>query len=130
MMGVLVVPFRGLNLWIATAYLLLLNWYLLGLKMNLHTPIKQDSGTLKRCSRNFPMSTPITFIEEYPSPFPRGILLIKKTFFPFISLIFLTLVIKTFADNWLPTSFFPSYRFGVAVKGHSIVLKTYPSPRR
>ena len=29
-MGVLVVPFRGLNLWIGTAYLLLLNWYLLG----------------------------------------------------------------------------------------------------
>ena len=127
MMGVLVVPFRGLNLWIGTAYLLLLNWYLLGVEMNWHTPIKQDSGTW--CSRNFPMSTPITFIGEYP-PFHRGILLIKKTFFSFISLIFLTLVIKTFADNWLPTSFFPSYRFGVAVEGHSIVLETYPSPRR
>ena len=97
--------------------------------MNLHTPIKQDSGTFWRCSRNFPMGTPITFIGEYP-PFPRGILLIKKTFFSFISLIFLTLAIKTFADNWLPTSFFPSYCFEVAVKGHSIVLETYPGPRR
>ena len=27
-------------------------------------------------------------------------------------------------------SFFPSYRFGVAVKGTSIVLETYPRPKR
>ena len=44
-------------------------------------------------------------------------------------------VIHTFADepllaSNLSISFFPSYRFGVAVKGHSIVLETYPSPRR
>ena len=45
MMGVLVVPFKGLNLWIGTAYLLWLNWYLLGVEMNWHAPIKQDSGT-------------------------------------------------------------------------------------
>ena len=46
-------------------------------------------------------------------------------------------VIKTFADerllaNNLSISVFPSYRFGVhvAVKGNSIVLETYPRPRR
>ena len=44
-------------------------------------------------------------------------------------------VIHTFADepllaSNLSISFFPSYRFGVAVKGNSIVLKTYPSPTR
>ena len=44
-------------------------------------------------------------------------------------------VIKTFVDERLlgsnlGISFFPSYRFGVAVKGNSIVLETYPSPRR
>ena len=44
-------------------------------------------------------------------------------------------VIKTFADERLLAgnlgiSFFPSYRFGVAVKGNSIVLETYPSSRR
>ena len=43
-------------------------------------------------------------------------------------------VIKTFADERLlasnlSISFFPSYRFGVAVKGKSIVLETYPSPK-
>ena len=42
-------------------------------------------------------------------------------------------VIKTFVDERLlgsnlGISFFPSYRFGVAVKGNSIVLETYPSP--
>ena len=33
---------------------------------------------------------------------------------------------------WPATSvfFFPSHRFGVAVKGNPIVLETYPSPRR
>ena len=34
---------------------------------------------------------------------------------------------------WLATSvfhFFPSYCFGVAVKGNSIVFETYPRPRR
>jgi len=30
----------------------------------------------------------------------------------------------------LGISFFPSYRFGVAVKGNSIVFETYVSPRR
>ena len=30
----------------------------------------------------------------------------------------------------LGISFFPSHRFGVVVKGNSIVLETYPSPRR
>ena len=35
-------------------------------------------------------------------------------------------VIKTFAG----ISFFPIYRFGVAVKENSIVLETYPRPRR
>ena len=45
-------------------------------------------------------------------------------------------VIKTFADEHLLASnlgifkFFPSYRFGVAVKEKPIVLETYPSPRR
>ena len=44
-------------------------------------------------------------------------------------------VIKTFADERLLAgnlgiSFFPGYRFGVAVKGNSIVLETYPSSRR
>ena len=44
-------------------------------------------------------------------------------------------VIKTFADERLLAgnlgiSFFPSYRFGVAVKENSIVLETYPRPRR
>ena len=43
-------------------------------------------------------------------------------------------LIKTFADERrlasnLGISFFPSYCFGVAVKGNSIVLETYPSPR-
>ena len=43
--------------------------------------------------------------------------------------------IKTFADERLLASnlgisFFPSYRFGVAVKGNSFVLETYPRPRR
>ena len=42
---------------------------------------------------------------------------------------------KTFADERLLASnlgisFFPSYRFGVAVKENSIVLETYPRPRR
>ena len=35
--------------------------------------------------------------------------------------------------DWLATSgilFFPSYRFGVAVKGNSFVLETYPRPGR
>ena len=31
---------------------------------------------------------------------------------------------------WIGISFFPSYRYGVALKGNSIVLETYPSPRR
>ena len=40
-------------------------------------------------------------------------------------------VIKTFADERLLASnlgisFFPSYRFGVAVKGNSFVLETHP----
>ena len=44
-------------------------------------------------------------------------------------------VIKTLADERLLASnlgisSFPSYRFGVAVKGKSIVHETYPSPRR
>ena len=44
-------------------------------------------------------------------------------------------VIKAFADERLLASnlgisFFPSYRFGVAVKGKSNALETYPSPRR
>ena len=44
-------------------------------------------------------------------------------------------VIKTFADERLLAtnlgiSFFPSYHFGVAVKGNAIVLETYSSPRR
>ena len=44
-------------------------------------------------------------------------------------------VIKTFAverllASNLGISFFPSYRFGVAVKGNFSVLETYPSPRR
>ena len=44
-------------------------------------------------------------------------------------------VIKTFADERLLASnlgilFFPSYRFGVDVKKNSIVLETYPRPRR
>ena len=44
-------------------------------------------------------------------------------------------VIKAFADERLLASnlgilFFPSYRFGVAVNGNSIVLETYPKPRR
>ena len=44
-------------------------------------------------------------------------------------------VIKTFADERLLAgnlgiSFFPYYRFGVAVKGNSFVLETYPRPRR
>ena len=44
-------------------------------------------------------------------------------------------VIKTFADERLlasnlSISFSPSYHFGVAVKGESVVLETYPSPRR
>ena len=43
--------------------------------------------------------------------------------------------IKTFADERrlasnLGISFFPGYRFGVAVKGNSFVLETYPRPRR
>ena len=43
-------------------------------------------------------------------------------------------VIKTFAHERplasnLGISFFPTYRFGVAVKGNFIVLETYPSPR-
>ena len=46
--------------------LLLLNWQLLGVEMKLGQPIKQDSGTVQGCSRNFPTSTPITFIGEYP----------------------------------------------------------------
>ena len=44
-------------------------------------------------------------------------------------------VIKTFADERLLASnfgisFFPSYPFGVAVKGNSFVLEKYPRPRR
>ena len=44
-------------------------------------------------------------------------------------------VIKALADerllaNNLGISFFPSYCFGVAVKGNSIVFETYPRPRR
>ena len=44
-------------------------------------------------------------------------------------------VIKTFADERLLASnlgisFFPNYYFGVAVKGNSIVLETYPRLRR
>ena len=44
-------------------------------------------------------------------------------------------VIKAFADERLLASnlgilFFPSYCFGVAVNGNSIVLETYPRPRR
>ena len=44
-------------------------------------------------------------------------------------------VIKTFADESLLASnlgisCFPIYRFGVAVKGNSFVLETYPRPRR
>ena len=43
-------------------------------------------------------------------------------------------VIKTFADERLLASnlgisFFPSYRFEVAVKGNSIVLEIYQRPR-
>ena len=42
---------------------------------------------------------------------------------------------KTFADerllaSILGISFFPSYCFGVAVKGNSLVFETYPRPRR
>ena len=44
MMGVLVVPFRGLNLWIGTASVVVELVPPRG-GMNLHTPIKQDSGT-------------------------------------------------------------------------------------
>ena len=36
---------------------------------------------------------------------------------------------RLLASN-LGISFFPSYRFGVAVKGNSFVLETYPRPRR
>ena len=36
---------------------------------------------------------------------------------------------RLLASN-LGISFFPSYRFGVAVKENSIVLETYPRPRR
>ena len=36
---------------------------------------------------------------------------------------------RLLASN-LGISFFPSYRFGAAVKGKSIVLETYPSPRQ
>ena len=44
-------------------------------------------------------------------------------------------VIKTFVDERLLASnhgisFFPSYHFGVAVKGNSIVLETYSSRRQ
>ena len=28
--------------------------------------MRQNSGTLNECSQNFPMSTPVTFIGEYP----------------------------------------------------------------
>ena len=43
-------------------------------------------------------------------------------------------VIKAFAEERLLASnlgilFFPSYCFGVAVNGNSIVLETYPRPR-
>ena len=28
--------------------------------------MRQNSGTVNECSRNFPMSTPVTFIGDYP----------------------------------------------------------------
>ena len=129
MMGVLVVPFWGFKF---------VDLYRLFVVVELVPPRggnelahahKTRFGCLLGVFSKFSDEHPYHFYRGVP-PFPREILLIKKTCFSFISLIFLTLVIKTFADNWLPTSFFPSYRFGVAVKGHSIVLETYPSPRR
>ena len=30
------------------------------------TAMKQNSGTFNECSQNLPMSTPVTFIGEYP----------------------------------------------------------------
>ena len=53
----------------------------------------------------------------------------------FHSAIYVRSAIKTLADERLLASnlgisFFPSYCFGVAVKGNSIVFETYPRPRR
>ena len=117
-MGVLVVPFWGFKF---------VDLYRLFVVVELVPPRggnelarahKTRFGCLLGVFSKFSDKHPCHFYRGVP-PFPREILLIKKTFFSFISLIFLTLVIKTFADNWLPTSFFPSYRFGVAVEGHS-----------
>ena len=55
--------------------------------------------------------------------------LVPQNFFHSVS--YVRFVIKTFADDCLLASnlgisFFPSYRFGVADKGNSIVLERYP----
>ena len=46
--------------------LLLLKWQLLGVEMKLGQAHKTRFWYRSRCSRNFPTSTPITFIGEYP----------------------------------------------------------------